>query len=756
MNSPHKIELLAPAGTLEAGLAAFEHGADAIYCGLSKFNARERGENFSFEDLAKLIGYARRQGKRVHIALNTLLKPSELPEALEMAGQLSLLGPDAVIVQDLGLLKLLHDHFPELELHGSTQMGVHNSAGIATLAKLGAKRAILERQVTLAELAEIRKTSPLPVEVFVHGALCCCRSGSCLFSSWMGGWSGNRGKCKQPCRRRFFSKEGNGFFFSPGDLCLIDRVPDLVRLGVASLKIEGRLRGPDYVAAVVTAYRMVLDACAEPAALPPPPPGTPPQPRPLRLPEALAKAKKLLSGSLGRRWSEGFVTKESQAEVIQHTTLGGSGRPCGQIVRGSAAGFTARITREINLGERLRIQPKSGDEGPSLTVTKMIVDRKSVSKAFPNEEVFFAWNQAIPHDGILYQIALAPPVLKANPAQLPVAQALVPLEITVSRAGLAVSTPLQPDWRWEFPIALEPARGRGIDPVAGAAEWRKGNAPRWLAGNIRFIESEPLFLAGSELRGIRQEFWKHAAQNWPVAELEAVAKRRVAIATAAAKKSLPPLAGPAQTTVRLAPGAPARGGRDELTAIAIEAWQPRFAEAILPPFCAETNLEPLRKQIAATIKAGCRRFRITSLYHLDLLRGQGGLELTASFPLPVCNPVALAALLPFGIHRATAWVELDKTAIDDLLAAAPGRIELFTHGRLPLLETRAALAVSGDLRDARGGEFRVEAEEGLTRLYSGEVLSLPRRSGVPVYIDLSHARPDEPKTSTFNYENDFV
>jgi hypothetical protein len=207
----------------------------------------------------------------------------------------------------------------------------------------------------------------------------------------------------------------------------------------------------------------------------------------------------------------------------------------------------------------------------------------------------------------------------------------------------------------------------------------------------------------------------------------------------------------------VAPGAPApRLGRDDLAAIAIEAWQSRFAEAILPPFCPEAGLEPLRKQLAATIKAGCRRFRITSLYQLELLHGQEGLELTASFPLPVCNPVALMALQPFKIRRATAWVELDKAAIDDLLAACPGRIEIFTQGRLPLLETRAALAVAGDLRDARGGEFRVESEDGLTRLYSGEVLSLPRLPGVPAYIDLSHARPDETKTKTFNYDQTFV
>ena len=205
-------ELLAPAGSLAAGLTAFDYGADAVYAGLAKFNARERTENFSLEEMSKLITYAHKLKKKVYVAFNTLVKESELEEAAEQLYEISRLQPDAVIVQDIGILRVIREYFPNLEIHASTQMGIHNSAGVNFAAKLGMKRVILERQTTLDELKHIVKNSILETEIFVHGALCCSISGSCLLSSWLGGWSGNRGKCKQPCRRRYYSKDGNGFF----------------------------------------------------------------------------------------------------------------------------------------------------------------------------------------------------------------------------------------------------------------------------------------------------------------------------------------------------------------------------------------------------------------------------------------------------------------------------------------------------------------------------------------------------------------
>ena len=194
-------ELLAPAGSPACALAAFDAGADAIYAGLSKFNARERGENFNPDSMARVIDYAHKLGRKVYVTLNTLVKECELTEVAEYLAELEELAPDALLVQDLGLLRMARECFPKLTLHASTQMGFHNSAGLQIARELGVTRVVLERQMTLDEIAAVKASTDLELEVFIHGALCASLSGQCLFSSYLGGYSGNRGKCKQPCRR---------------------------------------------------------------------------------------------------------------------------------------------------------------------------------------------------------------------------------------------------------------------------------------------------------------------------------------------------------------------------------------------------------------------------------------------------------------------------------------------------------------------------------------------------------------------------
>ena len=195
------MELLAPAGNLECALAAFDAGADAVYCGLKRFNARERTENFTFEEMSRLLAYAHKLNRHVYVTFNTLIKEDELDEAAQELARLEQLRPDAIIIQDLGIARIAREYFPKLVLHGSTQMGLHNSAGLAYAGKLGLSRVILERQTTLAELEQImRSKPPVEVEIFIHGALCCCISGTCLLSSWLGGWSGNRRRLIQDRR----------------------------------------------------------------------------------------------------------------------------------------------------------------------------------------------------------------------------------------------------------------------------------------------------------------------------------------------------------------------------------------------------------------------------------------------------------------------------------------------------------------------------------------------------------------------------
>ncbi|MEJ2699147.1 MAG: U32 family peptidase, partial [Desulfuromonadales bacterium] len=188
-----KPELLSPAGSLEAFFAAMESGADAVYCGLKDFSARAKAKNFTLDELAAMTGFVHGKGRRVYVTLNTLVKERELPVLAETLSHLELLGVDGVILQDLAVWRLAREHFPALELHASTQMTVHNAAGVRMLERMGFKRAVLARELSLEEIRTIRSRTSMELEHFIHGALCFSFSGQCYFSSWLGGKSGNRG-----------------------------------------------------------------------------------------------------------------------------------------------------------------------------------------------------------------------------------------------------------------------------------------------------------------------------------------------------------------------------------------------------------------------------------------------------------------------------------------------------------------------------------------------------------------------------------
>ncbi len=249
-------ELLAPAGTPMALQAALDGGADAVYFGGSDFNARLRAENFNEEDMREGIKLCHAFGARAYVTLNTLLTDRELPRALHTAEAAYLAGADALIVADLGAAAAIRRHLPDFELHASTQCSGHNVAASRELQKSGFSRMVLARETSEADIRTFLKESPLEAEIFVHGALCVSHSGQCLFSSLVGGRSGNRGECAQPCRL----PDRHGHYpLSLKDLSLARHVPTLIEMGVDSLKIEGRLKSPEYVREVVAAWRRLLD-----------------------------------------------------------------------------------------------------------------------------------------------------------------------------------------------------------------------------------------------------------------------------------------------------------------------------------------------------------------------------------------------------------------------------------------------------------------------------------------------------------------
>ena len=267
----HTVELLAPAGSVEALHAAVRAGADAVYLGLESFNARRGADNFTLETLREACEYAHLRNVNIYVTLNTAILPKEAGQVLECARQAWRAGADAFIVQDIGIAAELSRTLPEARLHISTQMNTHSEAGVRAAAALGAKRITMARELSLEEIERLTAAAAelgVEVEAFAHGALCVCYSGQCFMSSMIGGRSANRGMCAQPCRlpyelgnrsQRKPLRSPGDHLLSPQDLCTIDLLPELVAAGVASLKIEGRMKSPEYVSAAVSTYRAVLD-----------------------------------------------------------------------------------------------------------------------------------------------------------------------------------------------------------------------------------------------------------------------------------------------------------------------------------------------------------------------------------------------------------------------------------------------------------------------------------------------------------------
>src|SRR6266446_5312021 len=272
-------ELLAPAGDWGCSRAAVENGADAIYFGLEKFNARMRAHNFTEADLPKLIEFLHRRGVKGYVTFNTLVFENELAEAEHYLRTMITAGVDAAIVQDVGMCRLIRRLSPDFPIHVSTQMTITSAGGVEFARELGCNLVVLARECSLKEIAKIQddgRARPLPLEVFVHGALCVAYSGQCLTSEALGGRSANRGECAQACRMPYdLISDGKQvalgdrrYLLSPQDLAGLEVLPELARLGVASLKIEGRLKSPEYVASITRIYRSALDHLADAEAAP--------------------------------------------------------------------------------------------------------------------------------------------------------------------------------------------------------------------------------------------------------------------------------------------------------------------------------------------------------------------------------------------------------------------------------------------------------------------------------------------------------
>lgn len=391
-----KMELLAPAGTLPAFEAALQEGADAVYIGAPGLNARALARDFSFNEISAMVQFAHAREKKVYVAMNSLMKESEVRLALETLAKLAKIGPDALILQDMGILHLVRRFFPDFTVHASTLMTVNTARAANYLKTMGFGRIVLARELSLDEISAIHRRSDVALEIFIHGAMCFSYSGLCRFSSLHGGKSSLRGQCVQPCRRRYDwvpsgkrtvssnSGKGGGYLFSMNDLSGIDHLAAVRASGVVCLKIEGRLKSVEYVRNAVRAYRLALDALDA---------------KPDQRPAMLEAARQCLEDAMGRKRSTGFFITGREGELIVPRLSGSTGEVIGKVVRvdqpkgkwaTAPASLHVVLQSAVTVGDRLRMYDERTGDRKSFTLRSMEANGRKIEQGRPGQTVTMA------------------------------------------------------------------------------------------------------------------------------------------------------------------------------------------------------------------------------------------------------------------------------------------------------------------------------------------------------------------------------
>ena len=371
MNYNNFIELLAPVGSPEVLDAAIDEGADAVYLGLQGFNARLRAKNFSYKQFEAAVDKIHSLKKRIYVAINTVFEEWEANKIYNILKYINNVAPDAVIVQDFGIIKLIKDFFPDIKIHASTQMNVSSSKGVNFLSKYGVSRVVLGRELNFQEIKNIRYNTSAELELFVHGALCISVSGLCLFSSFLGGKSANRGTCTQPCRRLYNSDKHSGYFFSPNDLMLIEHVPELIDIGINSIKIEGRMRSAEYVATVVKAYRYVIDNYSK------------------KREEAIKEGVLILKNDFARDKTKYFFVNKNNKDFLNPNQTSGTGLYLGKIIKISTIdnlrmGFL-KTKYTLSINDTIRIHSADDKNRKSLKIKNVLTNKNGIFISISDE-----------------------------------------------------------------------------------------------------------------------------------------------------------------------------------------------------------------------------------------------------------------------------------------------------------------------------------------------------------------------------------
>lgn len=700
-------ELLAPAGTLDAVRAAVANGANAVYLGASMYNARDEGAQLSLDELATACAIAHARGVRVYLTFNVLIKSHELADAMLYLGECVDRGIDAAIVQDLGVVRLIQQVYPALEVHGSTQMTVHDAAGAQVMQRLGVERVVLARENTLDDIRQIRAAVPeLGLETFVHGALCISYSGQCFMSGMISERSANRGSCAQSCRKDYTLTDetsgatlDRGYLISAKDLAAHDHLEAIAQLGVGCLKVEGRKKKPEYVATVTKAYRGWLDAIGR---------GETGRAPSLDEVEPLVQifSRGNTGGMYGGREGRAYITR-SQPD--------NRGLPLGVVLGTEDDELIVEVSRPLTVGDGLGFEapePQSAATTGGTVQRVRILGAKvgsykqaiQVRSGVRTTRVPDGWRVVRTSDAMLLSAA------QASFAPVPIPERVGARRVDVRCFGHA-GGPLKTVWRCgddevtvRSEVSLSPATKRSLDQVQLREQFgRLGGTPFKLGTIDGSGLADALFLPVSELNRLRQDATEQLEQQLGWATMSDAALRQARIAECVAAVPLPRVAehaAPDRATALRVIVADLDSAREAAAGGATEIILDPFLRHPMPPLA---RVHVLREELhgqgiglrlrTPTIVRPEERKRLDKWLALDLPvltghlglvaeLGAAGVDVVADYATNVFNPHTAALLFELGAARIVASIELTTDEIAQLTAPWQGHgFEVLVYGR---------------------------------------------------------------------------
>ena len=732
----NQAELLSPAGDFETALAAFDAGADAVYCGLPDFSARAFAKNFDFTSLSSLVRLARKRGKKVYVTFNTVLDEDALEEAARELSKLADIGPDGIIVQDLGVARLCRRHFPELNLHASTQLVAHNLEGVLALGELGFTRVVLARELSLAEIASISKRcGSIELECFIHGALCYSLSGLCLFGAMEKGRSGNRGKCPYCCRMAHPAPDapraaGNEHLFYPfsmKDLRLGEDARKLAEAGVASLKIEGRMKSALYVASVTRHYREILDG-----------------------------SKRTVTNSdletvFSRRTTELYFNGSDSPSPIDSDSLGHLGTPVGTVKRVTRdregrCWLRFHTARALEVHDGLQFDSMADGRHLGLGIREMrqAISRTPVFEVSAGTDVEIEVPEDFPvKTGERVYCSMSNAVKRMFPApayrpsdypgtkNLDVRVTIAPEEISAAAKCGAIE--VEASVRGTFAAAKSPEKTYAAVEKA----FSKLGETDYSLGSLKLVDTDRLFAPMGVLNDLRRDL----VEKLDDARARSVADR----AEKALSEDESPSAAnaPRRRTVKIRPDQKLPAGDWDEVIVAVnensagslddnqtikQFKQSNNLRIAMPVYTYEADLNKLRVMVKRLRREGFEKWEASDLATLKILKAAGIADITADWTLYAFNSQSLAAVAELGVKRFVASPENTRENLQ-YLAESGYDVEFLSQQSTPLF---VSLTKPGDQ-----DELAVFERDGLwvTTKRVPRTFDLPE--GVSTRIDLS-------------------